>query len=255
MAVSSTSRVFIVHNPVAGTSNASNVRDIFKDCLGGNGWSYKIHETSPSDDVPQIVREAEARGFDAILAAGGDGTVSAVANGLINRPTPLGIVPIGTGNALARELGIPLDAKGACNLLLGDHTIRRIDAMKVGEYYYVLTVGVGVSALTMADTHRQQKRRFGRLAYIWNGLRHLLSSSIWRFSVTIDDRTTHVRATEVVVTNAQILGVQPISWGPQVTIDDGQIDLCHVRAGTLAELLRSIAGLALGRQDEVPEIN
>lgn len=247
-------RVFIVHNPVAGTSDPDNVRAVFQDRLASQGGSYEVHETSASDNVAEIVRQAEARGYDAIWAAGGDGTVSGVANGLINRPTPLGIVPIGTGNALARELGIPLDIQDACDLLVGENTGRRIDAMKVGEAYYVLAVGVGISSLTMVETSREQKRRFGRIAYVWNGLRHVLAAAIWRFSIMVDDRPVRVRATEIAVTNAQILGVKPMGWGPDVSVDDGQVDLCHVRTASLTELLRSVAGLALSQPEAVPEI-
>lgn len=108
-----TSKVFVVHNPVAGTSDPELVRSEIENHLELTGNKHKIYETSGQEDVREIVNDALQQGFQVIWAAGGDGTVAAVVNGLVNKNTPMGIIPIGTGNALARELNIPLDVGAA----------------------------------------------------------------------------------------------------------------------------------------------
>jgi len=101
-----------------------------------------------------------------VLAVGGDGTVSAVASGLIGSEVPLGIVPAGTANILADELNIPLDVEQACQLLASRHRTVHLDAMWVGQHPYFTHVGVGLDALVMQDTRPDTKRRFGRMAYV-----------------------------------------------------------------------------------------
>jgi YegS/Rv2252/BmrU family lipid kinase len=168
-----------------------------------------------------------------VVAAGGDGTVSAVAEGLVGTETPLGIIPLGTANVLARELGIPVELEGAVRLLAGAHGVTSIDAMKVGEKHYFTQVGIGIDAMMIRDTRREDKRRFGRIAYIWTALTRLLGFQPRRFLITADDRQELHRASQVVIANSGILGQPPFRWGPDIEIDDGRLDVCIVRARTL----------------------
>ena len=100
-----------------------------------------------------------------VIAAGGDGTLVGVANGLVHSPVPLGILPLGTGNDLARALLIPLKLDEAMELLVSDHVVMEIDALQVGERYFFSNVSVGISPKMMKDTKSADKKRFGRLAY------------------------------------------------------------------------------------------
>jgi len=247
-------QVYIVHNPVAGTSDPENVRSILGDKLEQRGWKFRIHETTGQENVGDLVKNALREGFNTVWAAGGDGTVSGVANGLVNSRVPLGIIPIGSGNALARELGIPIDINAASELLLNDHRTRQLDVLQVGDDYFVLSVSVGISSLTMVKTARSQKRRFGRLAYILNGMQILLSSSFWPFQVLLDGQPTQIRASELIVANAGIIGVRPIRWGSQVVPDDGKVDLCYARVGSLTGIIALVDGILFNRQEQVEEV-
>ena len=248
-------RVFIVHNPVAGTSDPDHVGAVLSERLGRKGLDFHIHQTSPNDNLFNLVSNSIAQGFNVVWAAGGDGTVSGVANGLVNTDVPLGIIPVGTGNALARELHVPLDPAAACDLLLGEIQTRSLDVLKVGSDYFILSVSVGLSALTMAETAREEKRRFGRLAYIWNGLRLLLSNSLRRFDVVIDGQPARIRASELIAANIGIVGIRPIRWGDQVVPDDGVVNLCHLRIDSLLGFLALLGALVFDRQDEVAEVD
>ena len=111
-------RVFTVLNPVAGNSESSRVRQVLEHHFPADNTVCEIHEAGRDDRIGELVRAALGRGCDLVVAAGGDGTVSAVANGLIGNENggsvPLGIIPLGTTNVLARELGIPVDLEQAC---------------------------------------------------------------------------------------------------------------------------------------------
>ena len=125
--------------------------------------------------------------------------------------------------------------------------------MRVGERVFLLDVAVGLSSWTMAETSRQSKRRFGRLAYLGTGWRHLLTLSLWRFHLEIDGRPLRVRASELAVVNAATMGHEAFEWGAQVRIDDGRLDLCMIQAAGPWSLLRLIGGLLTGQQERLPE--
>ena len=189
-----------------------------------------------------------------IVAAGGDGTVSAVAKGLVRTQTPLGIIPLGTANVLARELGIPVELEGACQLLAGAHGVTSIDAMQVGEKYYFTQVGVGIDAMMIRDTKREDKRRFGRIAYIWTAMTRLLGFQPRRFRIAADDQQERRRASQIVIANSGILGQPPFRWGPEIEPDDGRLDVCIVRARTLLDYLSLAWHVVRGQQRQSPNV-
>ena len=123
---------FVVLNPKSGRCDGGEARRALERHLAVAGVACRVHEPTHGESLIERVREAVASGCDLVVAAGGDGTVSAVADALAGTETPLGIIPLGTANVLAGELGIPLDLDGACRLLAGDHALARIDAMGVG---------------------------------------------------------------------------------------------------------------------------
>jgi diacylglycerol kinase (ATP) len=222
-------QALVVLNPLAGSSDADRIRAAIARAAAG-GLHCDVRVLAPSQHVTAAVRAADPGRFDLVAAAGGDGTVSAVASALVHTDVPLGIIPIGTGNILARDLGIPLNLDSAVELLCGPHHTRTLDAMQVGERFYLLSIGVGLSAIVFRDTTLEDKRRLGRLAYIFRGLQALLGFQPRRFALTIDGRRRRVRAAEVIVANSSTAGDPNIRWGSHVRMDDGVLDVCIVRA-------------------------
>jgi diacylglycerol kinase (ATP) len=245
--------VFVVLNPVAGSAT-SDVRDALCRSCPADKIACEIHETGRDERLAEVVREAVGRGCDLVVAAGGDGTISAVANGLVGSPVPLGIIPLGTANVLARELGIPVALESACELLASPHATTRIDAMRIGDACYFTQVGVGIDALMIRDTKREHKRRFGRLAYLWTAATRLVGFQPRRFVVVTDGREKRVRASEIVVANCGILGQPPFRWGPDIRLDDGRLDVCVVRARNLVDYLKISWYVITARHKRSPNV-
>jgi diacylglycerol kinase (ATP) len=241
------SRVFIVLNPMAGSCTAADVRQALDRHFTARKRAYEIYETTGQELVVEIVRAALDRGFDMVVAAGGDGTVSDVAEALVHTNIALGIIPVGTANVLAHELGIPLDLDGACTLLAGEHTTTSLDAMRIGEKFFVLQIGIGIDSLMIRDTERAAKRRFGRAAYLWTAFSRLLGYQPRRFTIVADGRRLRPRAAQVLIANGGVLGIPPFRWGPNIRPDDGRIDLCIVSARTLMDYLRLAWHTLLGQ--------
>jgi YegS/Rv2252/BmrU family lipid kinase len=243
-------KTFVIQNPVAGTADPHTVRKILTNRLADR--EFEIHETHPDEHLPDVVHKAIDLGYELFIAVGGDGTASLVASALVNTDIPMAIVPTGTGNVLARELGIPLDIEAAASLVNGNNRERTIDAMWIGDHVSVLAVGIGISSLTMRHTERQAKRRFGLLAYMWVGLEQLSGLRLRPFHLEVDGEKRHVRASEVLITNSSIIGLQPFDLGPDVQPDDGKVEVCIVRARTLWDYLR-VAWSLLARVEKQNE--
>jgi YegS/Rv2252/BmrU family lipid kinase len=244
-----TRRIFVVMNPMAGSCTADDVRQALDRHISPPG-EYEIYETTGQDDedVVAIVRDAVDRGFTIIAAAGGDGTVSEVAEGLIETDIPMGIIPVGTANVFARELELPLSLDEACAALAGPQTTTRIDAMKVGDKYFILQIGIGIDALMIRDTERAAKRRFGRAAYLWTAFTRLVGYQPVRFTIVADGTRSRPRASQVLVANGGVLGIPPFRWGPHISPDDGRIDVCVVSARTALDYAGLIWHTLLGQQ-------
>lgn len=249
---------FIVFNPAAGSSR-ERVRSRLENHFQREDWSFEVCETTgqKGERIVDVVRRAldeDDQTVDLVVAVGGDGTMSGTAAGTIGRDVPLGIIPMGTGNVLARELSIPLDIEGALDLLTGDHSLKKIDAMGVGDRYFVLNVSVGLSSLMMKNTRAEDKQQFGRLAYLWNGFKKWVGFQPHTFEIVMDDRTFYRRAAEVMIANNGAIGDPSLRWSPDVELDDGRIDVCVVRAKTIPDYIKIAWSVITGQQRREPHM-
>jgi diacylglycerol kinase (ATP) len=248
-------KTYAILNPVAGMTNAQQARRRIETAMQARHLEYEIYLTGSEDDVQKIVRKAWERGFERFLAVGGDGTVAAVAGSLANRCYPVGIIPAGTANTLVRELRLPLDFDQALDLALDSPCRRRIDAIQVGNTCYFLNISVGVTSQTMLRVARQEKRRFGLFAYVWKGLKQILTARPQRFWLQVDGRRIACRASEVMVANASLLGLEPFQLDPAISLDDGYLDVCIVAARNLAEIERFIFDIITRRGRNNPQLS
>jgi diacylglycerol kinase (ATP) len=206
-------RVFIIANPKAGSMDVDQFSENLDGVFAESNHTYKLYFTQPDEDVAATLNKAIQDGWDVIAAAGGDGTVSMVADGLQGLGVPLGILPMGTGNVLAQELGIPQELGQAAGLILGEHKRRPVDGMKIHDHLYLLYAGVGISSAIMEDASQQSKRRFGQVAYVWAGLKKLAGWQPVHFKLEIDGRKLSSSAVEIGVTNTRIAGGRHFEWG------------------------------------------
>ena len=197
--------------------------------------------------MASTIGKAVEDGWNVVVAAGGDGTVSMVADGLRNVNIPLGILPMGTGNVFAQELDIPLKIDQAVGLILGEHRRRPVDAMEIGGRLYLLYAGAGITSIMMGGASSESKRHFKVFAYMWSGLRKLSGWQPFRFRLKIDGTSLSSSAIEVGVANARTAGGKPFNWGEEVSIDDRRLMVCIVRSKSLLDYLQTFFDLLLGR--------
>lgn len=246
--------VFVVQNPVSGTQSSEKVTQLIKTFLNGKGWSFDFHFTKKDEDVAKVVSEAAASGYDLFLAVGGDGTVSMVATGLKDTNLPLAIIPAGTGNGMARDLKIPLSLEKAINLLDGAENVRLLDAMEVNGHQYLLNLSVGLTPKALKESKREEKQKFGRLAYLLSGLKTFIGIQPVNFILEIDGERRTPRASEVILMNSFTLGDTGRFLGLNIIVDDGVLDLFVIEARTAGDYLRILWYLIIRKPHEDPDV-
>ena len=202
------------------------------------GWGDPLfYETTVDDPGHGQARQAVRDGAKVVCSLGGDGTVRSVASALVGTETPLGILPAGTGNLLARNLDMPVvDLDGAVAVALAGRN-RRIDvgelvvgttdedgAGETASHYFLVMGGIGMDAAIMAGTNEKMKKTVGWPAYLLSGIRHLVSPE-FRATITLDaDPDFRRRARSVVIGNCGKL-VGGLVLMPNAKIDDQLLDV------------------------------
>lgn len=220
-------------NPRAGAGNASLVQAILQNALTQHGWQVTFQSLAkgiaPVELVP-LLHEAAAGGTTFVIAAGGDGTISLVANAMILAGTRdqlrLGVFPSGTANSISKELGISGDWTEAAHLLASLEDSMPLDAMKMNDRYYFLRIGIGLDAQVIRDTTRQAKRRFGRWAYLRTFLGRFFFPRRYRFYCTMDGQKHKFKAVQLFIANGGQIALAPFRIGPDISLNDGVLNIC-----------------------------
>ena len=214
-----------IFNPLAG--GGASRRDVPRIVEAMRGLGYEVSEwpTTAVGDGTKLARRGVEEGFDLICAIGGDGTVNETINGLAGSEVPLVVVPTGTVNVLAMELGIPLEPPDAVRLLeLGN--ISWIDLGLAGDRYFGLMAGIGMDAAVVASMNPMMKKAFREAAFAVHGLATYLTREEPRIRVTCPEMT--VEGYFAVFGNssnyAGAFGITPLA-----DMRDGLLDVCVLK--------------------------
>lgn len=216
----------LIFNPASGHGNAEQDLDFIQEMLEPH-LHLEIHLTTPEISPQQLAEKAIAESADIIIAAGGDGTVSAVAGAVVGTDIPLGIIPRGTANAFGMALGITqqiAQIRRACEIILAGKT-RVVDAARCNDRTLILLAGVGYEAETIAKADREAKNRWGSLAYIMAGWQQLDEHELFDAEVEVEGESKTFEAGAITIANA----APPTSILAQgigeVIVDDGLLDI------------------------------
>lgn len=243
-----TNRIFLILNPVSGVTDPRLVCQRFAQIAGQAGWEFEIYQTTGDEDLRTVVQDAVRRGFSQIVAAGGDGTISEVATGLVGTEIPLGVLPVGTWNAFARNMGIPFGLDDAIRLQFEDHMMLPIDAIQVKERIYLLNISIGFTSAIIAQTSREQKQRMGLFAYVFSVLKQLTGFEMVAFDLMVDGQPVSTRASEVMLVNSSLVGMGELPTQLDIHPDDGILEIVILRARTAWDYILSMINVLIGRK-------
>ena len=221
-------QALLVVNPVAGTRSKRGLHDIVTERLAGSDIAVTTVLTEGPGHASELAADAVRRGLDMVIVAGGDGTVNETANTLSNTRTVLGIIPLGSGNGLARSLGIPQDVGEALRVIADGHTTRCDRGLVNGMPFYC-TFGVGFDA-AVSEKFASMKRR-GRITYVRSVLREFLNYKSQPYAISIGGQVITERAFLIAVCNASQYGNNAYI-APQAKLSDGLLDLIVIHEGS-----------------------
>jgi YegS/Rv2252/BmrU family lipid kinase len=238
-AVSPRKRIAIIFNPVSGPLDSAKRRAALEALARAAGLDAALAETDRERGAELLARKAVTDGMERLLACGGDGTATEAADVLAGTGVALAVLPGGTGNLLALNLGIPSETGAAWRLALSGEP-RAVDVGRANGHVFLIMAGMGLDAHMVHDADRELKERLGALAYVVATLRNLRRPST-RYAITIDGRRIFRRARTVLVANVgRITG--GLELVPGADPEDGRLDVVILRA----QGLRDLAVLALG---------
>ncbi|MBE9046026.1 YegS/Rv2252/BmrU family lipid kinase [Pleurocapsales cyanobacterium LEGE 10410] len=246
----------LIFNPVAGQGNAEQDLAAIKNILEPE-FNLDIQFTTKETNAGELASEAIKNQAEIIIASGGDGTVSAVAEALINTEIPLGAIARGTANAFANALDIPDTIEAACKVIVNGAT-KKVDVGLCNGKPMVLLAGIGFEAETVEDADRQTKNRLGMLAYVLSGLKQLSEFDKFETTIETEDKVITVEANAITIANA----APPTSVLAQgtagVIYDDGLLDVTIIapqsRASAIAisyHLLQTASNDEAAQRDDV----
>ncbi|GAB2942126.1 diacylglycerol kinase family lipid kinase [Hymenobacter coalescens] len=211
-------------NPISGDIDKADVQDLIRRTCAERGRTARLYETSGQDDLHQLREFLRTHEYDAVFAAGGDGTVSLVAQALQGQPLPMGIVPLGSGNGLSKDLGIPQDTQDALQLIW-QHDVRELDTLTVGGHFAAHLADLGFNALVVERFAQGGTRGPG--AYVRVALQEYMRYEPARYRVVTDRETWEGEAFMLTIANARTFGSNVVI-NPASRMDDGRFEVCVI---------------------------
>jgi YegS/Rv2252/BmrU family lipid kinase len=254
-------RTVLIFNPTSGASTmASNHSSAEENkatilaALNSHGIEPEVWCTTEEDSGNGLAKRAAEEGADIVIAAGGDGTLHAVASGLIGTNSTLGIIPEGTMNNIARSLEISEDIAEACEIIANGAT-SLIDVGKINDQIFLEVAGVGLeAALFPAAEEIKRTGWFSRVRGVIDGLSALFAFQSTRFSFSFDERRTRrYSALQISVCNSPYYGAR-LQFAPNAVMNDGLLDVLIYKNFSKLEYFRHALSISQGRRILEPKV-
>jgi diacylglycerol kinase (ATP) len=216
--------ILFVLNPIAGDIEKEDLKEDIAMICREHGITCELYTTTGQDDEAKLKEMIGAGSYDAVYAVGGDGTVSLVGSLLIGSSTPLGIIPLGSGNGLSKDLDIPQDTEEALQLI-HTHVVRNIDTITLNGMPSIHLSDLGFNALVVKRFCEGDTR--GQGSYTWIALQEYLSYEPKTYRIETDADTFEGKAFMVTVANANAWGSNA-SINPDGILNDGKFEICLI---------------------------
>jgi YegS/Rv2252/BmrU family lipid kinase len=241
--------VLLIRNPTAGRRRQGLVDAVVRE-LEAEGWAVELIDTAAAGDARRLAESCEIDRYAVIAVAGGDGTINEVVNGLAMRgegAPPLAIVPLGTANVLAHELGLASSAAAIAKTIMSGRAVLMHPGRASGEgdpRCFSLMAGAGFDAKVVAGVSAPLKRRFGKAAYVWRSLIEARRYRPVRYAVEIDGAP--YEAASVIVTRSRHYA-GPYVVAPDAALSEPLLHVCLFERWGRSQTLRFGLALLRGR--------
>ncbi len=250
----SRSKLLFIINPISGTSSKKSVPELIKENLDKDKFDYEITETQYAGHACKLTEDAVAEGFDAVVAVGGDGTVNEVARSLTGTETALGILPCGSGNGLARHMGIPVNIKKAIDFINRSEPTT-IDYGKINGNPFFCTCGMGFDAKVSQSFAEGQYR--GYIGYITQTLHEYIDYKPDIYEIEDESGAIKSKAFVIACGNAAQYG-NNFYIAPHASMKDGLLSVTILKpflAVDIPIIVGQIIGNKIDRNSHIKTFN
>ena len=238
-------KILVILNPAARSERAGGTWEKIRDLPAAT-----VQTTSAPGDARSIAEWAVAQGFATVVAAGGDGTINEVVNGIASSDIALGILPVGTMNVFAAELGIPNNLPKAWEIIQARHT-RRIDLVRANDQYFVQLAGVGLDAQVVQATSRSFKKNFGPLSYLISAAQIALRAPP---KLIVEHDGIRREGSFVLIGNGRYYG-GPVTFFKDARIDDGKLDVLIFKNLGYLDIARYLGTILMGKHTDLDDVD
>jgi diacylglycerol kinase (ATP) len=274
----------LIYNPSGGQVVVRHELDNVVDFLNRYGWSVTLRETSKPLEATELARHAVNQGAKVVVAAGGDGTVNEVANGLVNTDVALGVLPVGTTNTWALQMGIPalnpiipgiqavkliaaleeriarpLPASyyrkvllNAARVLVEGHTVA-VDMGELSGRHFLMWAGMGFDAAIAQSIPLREKRALGSWAYVFPTIESIYKYSGTDVYLNLDGKVVKASTPFIVVSNIQLYG-GVIAIGAKACVNDAKLDVCIFKGGGFFTFVQQAAKVLAHKHLQDPTV-
>lgn len=242
-------RVLVIHNPTAGWRRRRKF-ERFMSALVDEGVEITVRPTTKRGDAEAFAQEANPNEIDVIAVAGGDGTINEVINGLADSPIPLAVMPLGTANVLAHEIGLQLTPAGIARTI-AHATPKPISLGIVNGRRFVMMAGFGFDAYVVSQVDPGIKKLLGKAAYVISTLKALLAFTYPKYRVRVDGKTFDVAS--AVIANGHFYGGTFVCAPDARLVDPSLHVVLFLNPGPLWTIRYAI-WLSLGRLHRLPDV-
>ena len=236
--------ILVILNPAARKARTRRMWERIGALRGA-----KLQLTSAPGDARAMARWGVENGFRTVVAAGGDGTINEVVNGLAGSEVALGVLPVGTMNVFASELGLPPGLDAAWDLVEA-RPIRKIDLARANDQYFVQLAGVGLDAQVVKETSWASKKNFGPLSYLVSAAQIAARKPP---ELVVECERMEREGSFVLIGNGRYYGA-PIKVFHEARLDDGRLDVLIFKNLGYLDIGRYLTGIVMGTHTQLPDV-
>ncbi len=228
----------IIFNPKSRSERSHDLTDMLREIASG----AELRMTSEVGDARRLAAEAAREGFRIITAAGGDGTVNDVANGIAGTDAALGVLPVGTMNVFAKEHDLPSGLEQAWSVIRAGR-LREIDLLAANDTHFIQLAGVGLDAQVVKETTWESKRSLGPLSYLISAAQIAARTPP---KLIVEAGGVKSEGSFVLIGNGRYYGARLVLF-PKARVDDGMLDVLIFKNTGYLDIAKYLAGVFMGR--------
>ncbi|WP_430884503.1 diacylglycerol/lipid kinase family protein [Fusibacter sp. JL216-2] len=246
-------KILFIVNPAAGNGQAKKVLPLIHDQCDGEKLTYDIKVSNRENQITDLVKQSiEKKQYTDLVAVGGDGTIIECINAIVGVNIRLGLIPMGTGNDLARSLDIPKEPEKALRKILKGR-LKKVDLGSVNGVIFINSAGVGIDGKIIYDTGKIKKLIPGGSAYTLSTIKSIFAFQPFKVRLTLDGLEVERDAYLIAIGNGQYFG-GGMKITPKAKLDSGVFQICLVRKLPRRKFLRVFPKVYKGQHETEPEV-